>query len=37
MMPDKFQNKTNGITPRRWLRHCNPPLADVISDVCCMN
>ena len=33
MMPGKFQNKTNGITPRRWLRHCNPGLSDVISDV----
>uniref|UniRef100_A0A673BV91 Alpha-1,4 glucan phosphorylase n=1 Tax=Sphaeramia orbicularis TaxID=375764 RepID=A0A673BV91_9TELE len=30
--PDKFQNKTNGITPRRWLLLCNPGLSDVISE-----
>jgi glucan phosphorylase len=33
MFPKRFQNKTNGITPRRWLRICNPSLSNVISDV----
>ncbi len=28
MMPDKFNNKTNGITQRRFLLHGNPLLAD---------
>ncbi|RVW65792.1 Alpha-glucan phosphorylase, H isozyme [Vitis vinifera] len=29
--PTKFQNKTNGITPRRWLRFCSPELSNIIS------
>ena len=30
--PDRFNNKTNGITPRRWLRLCNPQLSQLISE-----
>lgn len=31
MYPEKFQNKTNGVTPRRWLLMSNPELADLIT------
>jgi len=32
LFPERFQNKTNGITPRRWLLLCNSRLADLISE-----
>ncbi len=32
MMPQKFNNKTNGVTPRRWLAECNPGLAGLLNE-----
>ena len=32
MFPERFNNKTNGVTPRRWLLESNPPLAAAITE-----
>jgi len=31
LFPERFNNKTNGVTPRRWLQQANPPLSGLIS------
>ena len=30
--PERFNNKTNGVTQRRWLAHCNPGLRDLLNE-----
>ncbi|MGA9640741.1 MAG: glycogen/starch/alpha-glucan phosphorylase, partial [Terriglobales bacterium] len=32
IFPERFNNKTNGVTPRRWLQLCNPGLSGLITD-----
>jgi starch phosphorylase len=32
IFPKRFNNKTNGVTPRRWLQLCNPGLSTLITD-----
>lgn len=31
ILPERFNNKTNGVTPRRWLQYANPELSEFIS------
>jgi starch phosphorylase len=32
LWPKKFNNKTNGVTQRRWLAHCNPGLRELLNE-----
>jgi starch phosphorylase len=32
LWPEKFNNKTNGVTPRRWIAHANPMLTDLVNE-----
>ena len=32
LYPDRIQNKTNGVTPRRWLMECNPELTGLVTE-----
>jgi len=32
IFPERFNNKTNGVTPRRWLLLCNPSLSSLVTD-----
>jgi len=32
MFPNRFNNKTNGVSPRRWLKACNPELSKLITE-----